>query len=227
MTRSFKVDQSTSLGYVQNVVCTTPTTPAVGDLVIVGDLVGYAMQDESADGYTVVDFGPKQLAGPVAAVGANIVVGTPLYAAVDTGVVVVNNTATGKFLGYALGAINSGSSATISFLKEPSITASTTLGTGAVSASEIADAAVTKSKLAGGFSKVTLKAGAAAGDIAVTGIAVGDELVSVIRIVDGADATVLSDITSEFTIAAGKINNTAGTNTTGNQLLVFWNDLTA
>lgn len=76
--------------------------------------------------------------------------------------------------------------------------------------------------------RATVVAGGAAGDITVTGIAVGDLLVLVARLNrDGTAATIdLSDITSEFTVAAAKINNAAGTNTTGDALLVLWWDLT-
>lgn len=72
-------------------------------------------------------------------------------------------------------------------------------------------------------------AGSAAGNLTVTGIAVGDYLVGVIRL--NRDATAanidLSAITSEFTIsAANTINNAGGTNTTGDALLVLWQDNT-
>ncbi len=227
MTRAYEVKHSEHLGYTQNVICDTPTTPKVGDLVLVGDLVGYALQDEDSKGYTVVYFGPMTLQGPVSAVGANITPGIPLYASVNAGVVVVNNTATGKFLGYSLGSVSSGASGTLKFLKEPSITASTSLGTGTITADEIAAGAVTKDKLAGGFLKVSLIDGAAAGDHTVAGMAVGDELVKVLHISTKAAIATMADLTSEFTIAAGKITNVAGTDTSDDQLLVFWLDLTA
>ena len=217
MTRTFAVIHSDPLGYVQNIVCTTPAIPKVGDLVIVGDLVGYATQDEDTGGNTVVDFGPKTLKGPVSAVGANITPGTPLFAAVDTGVVVVNNTATGKFLGYALGSVTSGSSGTIEFLKMPSINASTSLGSGSV----------TKEELAGGFLKVKLITGGAPGDIVVSGIAVGDELVFVGVFATAASIATCTDLTAEFTVASGKINNAGGTSTASNLLMVIYLDLTA
>lgn len=71
--------------------------------------------------------------------------------------------------------------------------------------------------------KVSLLAGGAAGNITLTGIAVGDEIISVIHNTSGA----LVDLTSEFSItAANTINNTGGTATTSDQLLVFWADLT-
>jgi hypothetical protein len=72
--------------------------------------------------------------------------------------------------------------------------------------------------------KSFVAAGAAAGNVTVTGIATTDQLLSVVRL--DRDATAaninISDITSEFTISAtDTINNTAGTNTTGDSLLVL------
>lgn len=70
--------------------------------------------------------------------------------------------------------------------------------------------------------KQTVAAGGAAGDITVTGIAVGDQLISVVNLTDG------TDVTSEFSItAADTINNTGGTATTGDVLLVLYNDVNA
>lgn len=61
-------------------------------------------------------------------------------------------------------------------------------------------------------------AGAAAGDMTVTGILLGDKLISVVRI-DAAGA----DLVSEFTVtAADTINNTGGTSTAGQTVLVEW-----
>ncbi len=68
----------------------------------------------------------------------------------------------------------------------------------------------------------TLVDGGAAGDITVTGITAADELVSVLAVDTGANED-FSDVTSEFSIsAAGTINNTDGTATTGKGLLVTW-----
>jgi len=75
--------------------------------------------------------------------------------------------------------------------------------------------------------KSSLLAGSAAGDHTLAAIAVGDALVSVLYVV-GAGTTVTNvlDLTAEFTVAAGKITNAAGTNTTGGKLFVLYNDLT-
>jgi hypothetical protein len=69
-------------------------------------------------------------------------------------------------------------------------------------------------------------AGDAAGDHVIAGIAVGDELVKVLHISTAASVATIADLTSEFTVAAGKITNAEGTDTSDDQLLVFWNDLT-
>ena len=81
---------------------------------------------------------------------------------------------------------------------------------------------------AGGFAKHALVAGAAAGDVTVTGIKVGDVLGEVIYYIGaGTSVTNVADLTVEFTITAGKINNTGGTASTGGKLLVRWTKLTA
>lgn len=86
---------------------------------------------------------------------------------------------------------------------------------------------VLKTKLAGGFSKVTVADGtAAATDVTVSGMAVGDELVSVLALTTKAAITSLANRTSEYAVGAGKLVKAAGTNETDNQLIVFWNDLT-
>lgn len=75
--------------------------------------------------------------------------------------------------------------------------------------------------------RVTLVAGGSAGDHTVTGIAVGDEIVFIGHFSTAAAIATLADLTSEFSItAAATINNTDGTDTTNDQLMVIWNDLT-
>lgn len=75
--------------------------------------------------------------------------------------------------------------------------------------------------------KSAVIAGGAAGALTVTGIATADTLIGVIRL--DRDATAaninISSLTSEFTITgADTIDNTAGTNTTGDSLLVLYYD---
>ncbi len=96
----------------------------------------------------------------------------------------------------------------------------------ALGSSALQPDSVTKTKLAGGFSQISLLAGGAAGDHVIAAIAVGDELVKVLHISTAASVATIADLTSEFTVAAGKITNAEGTDTSDDQLLVFWNDLT-
>lgn len=64
-------------------------------------------------------------------------------------------------------------------------------------------------------------AGGVAGNHTLTGIAPGDRILSVLHNTAG----VLVDITSEFTIdSANTIDNTGGTDTTADELLVVWED---
>jgi hypothetical protein len=89
---------------------------------------------------------------------------------------------------------------------------------------------VANAKIAGGgWAKHALVAGGAAGDITVTGIKVGDELLEVLWFVGaGTAVTDVTDLTAEFTITAtNTINNTGGTASTGDKLLVRYNKLTA
>ena len=74
--------------------------------------------------------------------------------------------------------------------------------------------------------QIVLIDGGAAGDHTVTGIAVGDNLIRVLHTSTKAAIATMADLTSEFTVAADKINNTAGTDTSDDQLLVFYNRLT-
>ena len=73
--------------------------------------------------------------------------------------------------------------------------------------------------------KMTVVAGAVAGDVTLTGIATDDVLISVISM-DFTDASeAASDLTSEFSItAADTINNTGGTSSAGGFLLVLYVD---
>jgi hypothetical protein len=70
--------------------------------------------------------------------------------------------------------------------------------------------------------QVSLVVGGAAGAFTVTGIDTEDRIISVHELVS-AGAHV--DLTSEFTItAADTIDNTGGSASTGNQLMVVWGD---
>jgi len=103
------------------------------------------------------------------------------------------------------------------------------LADGAVTTSKLANGAVTKPKLSSGIIVAKLINGGAAGNHTVSGIRVGDSLISVIQFdVDTGGIVGVADLTSEFTITGNDtINNTGGTNTTGDKLYVLYQDLTA
>ena len=91
----------------------------------------------------------------------------------------------------------------------------------------VAQAAAIAASLPRAALKRAVLTGGAAGDHTLAAIAVGDTLVAVIRHVGaGVAVTDIEDLTAEFTVAAGKITNVGGTNTTGDKLLVLYNDLT-
>jgi predicted RecA/RadA family phage recombinase len=98
------------------VICSYPTTPASGGVVVYGDLCGVAEGDEGTDGYTVVRFGAWIGDQSVVSSGA-IAVGDRLYASKATPVILSNNPS-GVFFGYANEVIASGT-ATIEVLKPP------------------------------------------------------------------------------------------------------------
>lgn len=78
--------------------------------------------------------------------------------------------------------------------------------------------------------KFAVVAGGAAGDITVTGITTDDQLLAVVRFdLDATAANIdVDDLTSEFTITDDDtINNGGGTATTGDKLLVIYNDVDA
>lgn len=79
------------------------------------------------------------------------------------------------------------------------------------------------------FIRQTLVAGGIAGKIAVSDIKKGDQIVSVME--SAATSAVLTDRTSEFVANTdkgwivrenGNIDNTGGTDTTGDSLIVTW-----
>ena len=86
----------------------------------------------------------------------------------------------------------------------------------------ITDSVVQGAGLATGVVKVSLINGGSAGNHTVTGIVAGDEIVFVAHVSTAASVATIADLTSEFTAGAGVINNAAGTDTTSDQLWVFW-----
>lgn len=94
-----------------------------------------------------------------------------------------------------------------------------------VATADIQDGAVTGAKLGAASLKFAKIAGGAAGALTVTGIATADHLVAVMQLDRDATAANIDimDLTSEFTITgANTIDNTGGTNTTGNSLAILY-----
>lgn len=119
MTRAFASYQDGTLAYRQNVTVDYPVSPKIGDLCRVGDAVGYALGNEDSAGKTLVDFGPREIEGVVAAATGNaITVGETIYFA-DTAAPLTNDTTSAKKCAIALGAIAAASSATIRVLLNP------------------------------------------------------------------------------------------------------------
>ena len=74
--------------------------------------------------------------------------------------------------------------------------------------------------------QTTLVSGGVSGAHAVPGIAPGDKVLFVGHFTTEAALGTFADLTPEFTdvIAANTIGNTGGTDTTNDQLMVFWQD---
>lgn len=127
------------------VVCSYPTTPEAGGVVIYGDLCGVAAGDEGTDGYTVVRFGPW--VGDLSVTDVNtggIAVGAPLFASKATPVV-LSNLATGVFFGWANEVVGDGATATIEVIKAGY--AGGILGAGVIGTTQLAAGGVTEAKL--------------------------------------------------------------------------------
>lgn len=192
-----------------------------GDIVVVGANSGVVLNDTDDDGNVVIDTQgvwdlyceAKDDAGNSA-----IAKGDPIYASASgaqgSAATVLSKKASGKLIGIALETVNSGAIGQIEVRLIPS---------------QIPATGLVKQQLAGGFLKAKVVTGGSAGNFTVTGIKQGDELVAVIQLDrDSTAANIsLADLTSEFTITADDtINNTSGTATTGDKLLVFYLDLT-
>lgn len=139
-----------------NVVCSNPTTPASGDPVRFGDVIGVALTDEDADGLTTIDLGPSVYDLSVKGINDSgnsaVAAGNSLFY-VDADTPKLSKKATGTFAGIAMETVGSGSTATIQVWLAGSPGAGT-LGTGTVSATNLATGAVTAVKLSS-----TLKTG--------------------------------------------------------------------
>ena len=149
-------------GYRRSVIATYPAIPASGGVVLFGLRSGVAITDEDDDGYTSVDFGPKDYS--LSVVDSNtggIAVGASLFASQATPVV-LSNDSTGVFFGYANAIVDDGETSTVSVhhvADTGGILASgaigvTQLAADAVTTVKIADLNVTNAKLATDAQKV-------------------------------------------------------------------------
>ena len=81
-----------------------------------------------------------------------------------------------------------------------------------------------ETRIVGGLAQVTIPAvGAAAGNVTATGVALTDKLIAVhaVTVDTSGYTTAVADLTSEFSItAANTINNTGGTSTANQLVLV-------
>lgn len=103
------------------VICSHPTTPASGDPVRFGEMTGVALVAENTDGETTVDFIPGNVydlsvKGVNGSGNSAVAVGDKIYY-VDADTPVLSKKDTGRFFGFAMEAISSGSTDTINVMK--------------------------------------------------------------------------------------------------------------
>ncbi len=187
------------------VICSYPTTPAAGGVVIYGDLCGIAEGDEDTDGYTVVRFGPW--VGDLEVTDVNtggIAVGAPLFAS-KANPIVLSNLATGVFFGWANEVVLTGATTTIEVIKAGY--AGGILAANAVGTSQLA---------AGGVTEAKLQPGAAAAGITglVTKFAASGNVIGAIPVIH------------IVTVAAGANGNTDVTLTHKTRVIDAWLQLT-
>jgi len=135
-------------GWSLNLTCTTPGKPNSGDPVRIGNLTGIALTDEDAAGKTVVNTGPFVAKFSVKdSGGTGIDVGAPIWYH-DDATPALNNVSTGGYYyGIALEAISENQTATIRVYHDCAPGGAGTLGTGSISAENLAEGAATADKL--------------------------------------------------------------------------------
>ena len=116
MTRKYMTRREDSPALIQKVVVSYPATPKAGDIVRCGDMVGYALQDEDADGYTVVDFGEREVRGLVLGGGTDLAAGSKVYFD-DSANPITGDNSGNVFCGYVLGVVDDSGNATVNILK--------------------------------------------------------------------------------------------------------------
>lgn len=146
------VNQVVASSFHQSVICDSPAVPNSGDPCRWGNMTGVALNDEAADGTTVLDFSPATWdllclannGGP-----SQINPGDTIFFA-DGAPPVLSKITTGYLFGVAMGTVPAGTSAVIPVLKLVTPSAAGVFGAGSVTAVEIAAGAVGTSELAAG-----------------------------------------------------------------------------
>ena len=135
-------------GWSLDLACTTPDKPNSGDPVRIGNLTGIALTDEDAAGKTVVNTGPFVAKFAVEdAGGTGIAIGAPIWYHDDATPVLDNVSTDGYYYGIALEAISDNQTATIQVYHDCAPGGAGTLGTGSISATNLAEGAETADKL--------------------------------------------------------------------------------
>jgi predicted RecA/RadA family phage recombinase len=109
-----------------NVVCSHPASPTTGAPVRYGEMTGIALTDEGEGGNisteTTVDFGPfvanLSVKGIDGSGNSAVAVGDKLYYT-DADTPPISKKSTGRFFGYALGAVTSSGTATVAVKHAP------------------------------------------------------------------------------------------------------------
>jgi len=100
---------------IQNVVVSYPSAPKAGDIVRCGEMVGYALQDEDASGYTLVDFNQREIKGIVLGGGTDLAAGSKVYFD-DSANPITGDNSGNVFAGYSLGVVDDSGNATVNIL---------------------------------------------------------------------------------------------------------------
>ena len=116
MTRKYMTRREGNPALVQRVVVSYPSAPKAGDIVRVGDMIGYALQDKDAEGYTLVDFGEREIKGVVVGGGTDLTVGSKIYFD-DSSNPITGDNSGNVFCGYVLGVVDNSGNATVNILK--------------------------------------------------------------------------------------------------------------
>lgn len=218
-------------GDLLSVTLTHPTAVSSGQPCRLGGMTGVALTDEGEveTGKTSVDFGTAVWDLPVKGADDDgntaVAAGDALYyvdADVDDGSGFLSKKTSGRFFGFALEAVTSGSTSTIQ-VKHVAAGA-------AAGSADIIDGSIQKTDLAGGFLQVDLLDGQdETGDNTYTlaAMAAADEIVFVGHITTKAAIATLADVTADFTAGAGVLTRSSNpTDNTNDQLMVIWLDLT-